>query len=303
MRRFETTEFHSRQAFGKYLDENPMHVERRDFEGELIAAARDAEEFRFDGWCAACDTERPLLVDRLYGAKPHPDGWVPNWRERLVCPACGMNNRMRAMIHALRQAIERRRSEGRPAARLYAIEQLSPFFHWIDSHLPIKCIGSEYLGAAARGRKRILNGWRRIRHEDIEALSFGSGRFDFVVANDVLEHVNDPRSALDEISRVLRPGGELYLSVPFRTGELSSARRAMLADGQVQHLLPAQYHANPLSESGSLVFHDYGWDLLDWLREAGFGEACMRAYWSRECGYLGDPQYYFHAVKPAPVAP
>ncbi|HUF80069.1 MAG TPA: class I SAM-dependent methyltransferase [Burkholderiales bacterium] len=298
MRAFEFTEFRSREAFGEYLNGDPAHAERQQFEAELVAGAGDVEAFRFEAWCAACESEKPLLVDRLHGAVSLPDGWLPNWRERISCPDCGMNNRQRAIIHALGQTIAERRAAGRGAARLYAIEQVSPFFHWLESHLPIKCVGSEYLGAQSGWHRWIRFGWRRVRHEDVEALRFGAGRFDFVVANDVLEHVNEPRKAIGEICRVLRPDGELYISVPFMPGEQSSRRRALLAGGEVQHLLPAEYHPNPLSASGSLVFHDFGWDLLEWLREAGFGDACMRAYWSRECGYLGDPQFYFHAIKP-----
>jgi ubiquinone/menaquinone biosynthesis C-methylase UbiE len=40
------------------------------------------------------------------------------------------------------------------------------------------------------------------------------GSFDSVVCTQVLEHVSDPRKVLDEIFRVLRPGGKALLSVP-----------------------------------------------------------------------------------------
>lgn len=40
------------------------------------------------------------------------------------------------------------------------------------------------------------------------------GNFDYVIAGDVVEHLADPRKALAEIRRVLKPGGEVLLSVP-----------------------------------------------------------------------------------------
>jgi 2-polyprenyl-3-methyl-5-hydroxy-6-metoxy-1,4-benzoquinol methylase len=40
------------------------------------------------------------------------------------------------------------------------------------------------------------------------------GRFDVVIAGDVIEHVSRPDLLLNEIRRVLRPGGQLMLSVP-----------------------------------------------------------------------------------------
>jgi SAM-dependent methyltransferase len=49
---------------------------------------------------------------------------------------------------------------------------------------------------------------------DIEAMPFTDGQFGTVVCTEVLEHVPDPRLALREIRRVLRPDGLLIGSVP-----------------------------------------------------------------------------------------
>ena len=125
------------------------------------------------------------------------------------------------------------------------------------------------------------------------SLSLESGHFDFVVSNDVLEHVDQPRAVIGEMMRILKPGGELFLTVPFYEQRSSSRRRAGVVNGRLEHLLPEEYHGNPLSEKGSLVFHDFGWDLLYWLRASGFREVSMQVYWSDRYGYLGDPQFYF----------
>lgn len=45
-------------------------------------------------------------------------------------------------------------------------------------------------------------------------LPFGDGAFDCVIISEVLEHLHDDRAALAEISRVLKPGGVLAVSVP-----------------------------------------------------------------------------------------
>lgn len=51
-----------------------------------------------------------------------------------------------------------------------------------------------------------------------------SGQFDCVVANDVIEHVPDPRATVKECSELVRPGGLLYLgtadSEPVEMGDL-----------------------------------------------------------------------------------
>jgi ubiquinone/menaquinone biosynthesis C-methylase UbiE len=49
---------------------------------------------------------------------------------------------------------------------------------------------------------------------DALLLPFGDGRFDLVICAEVLEHVPSDVRVLAEIARVLRPGGELALSVP-----------------------------------------------------------------------------------------
>src|SRR5882757_784407 len=50
---------------------------------------------------------------------------------------------------------------------------------------------------------------------DLHDLPFKSGSFDKIICSQVLEHVDDPQTVLGELGRVLRPGGRMYLSVPF----------------------------------------------------------------------------------------
>lgn len=49
-----------------------------------------------------------------------------------------------------------------------------------------------------------------------EELPFNSKTFEYVTCFEVLEHVKDQQKTLSEIWRVLKPGGELLLSVPHR---------------------------------------------------------------------------------------
>jgi len=45
-------------------------------------------------------------------------------------------------------------------------------------------------------------------------LPFADGTFDRVIASEVLEHIPDDQAALDELARVLRPGGTMAVTVP-----------------------------------------------------------------------------------------
>jgi SAM-dependent methyltransferase len=51
---------------------------------------------------------------------------------------------------------------------------------------------------------------------DVTSLSFEADSFDLVVCFEVIEHVPNPGAVLDELKRVLRPGGLLVVSTPNR---------------------------------------------------------------------------------------
>ena len=50
------------------------------------------------------------------------------------------------------------------------------------------------------------------------ALPFTSETFDHAICTEVLEHVPEPAQALREIHRVVRPGGQVYITVPMTWG-------------------------------------------------------------------------------------
>ncbi|WP_411828371.1 class I SAM-dependent methyltransferase [Paenibacillus elgii] len=125
------------------------------------------------------------------------------------------------------------------------------------------------------------------RHEDALNLSFGDSSLDIIVSNDVYEHVPDINRALYEAHRVLRNGGQLVLSVPFYAFNFESIVRAKLINGVVKHTLKPHFHGNPVSVDGSLVFYDFGWNLLDLLKSVGFKQPKVITYYSQKHGYCG----------------
>lgn len=60
---------------------------------------------------------------------------------------------------------------------------------------------------AGRGVERLVQG-------SVVQLPFPDGTFDLVTSLDVIEHVEDDGAALEEMRRVLKPGGLLLLTVP-----------------------------------------------------------------------------------------
>lgn len=53
---------------------------------------------------------------------------------------------------------------------------------------------------------------------DARHLPFASEVFDLAVSQETVEHVDDPFLAVREMVRVVRPGGKIYLQVPFVIG-------------------------------------------------------------------------------------
>lgn len=51
-----------------------------------------------------------------------------------------------------------------------------------------------------------------------EKLPFSNGYFDFIVCSEVLEHVQDIKKSVEEMYRVLKPGGLIFLSMPNKFG-------------------------------------------------------------------------------------
>jgi len=68
-----------------------------------------------------------------------------------------------------------------------------------------RCYVKGDLYPAATGVQRI----------DLLAIPFDDSNFDLVIANHVLEHVDDDLAALREITRVLAPGGHAILQTPY----------------------------------------------------------------------------------------
>jgi len=262
------------------------HGLRHLVERELIASGHPS---RVPGTCFVCGKQVPFSVD--YSSSPAAAlDLTPNWREQLICPCCHLNNRMRACIHILERECAPDQN-----SHIYATEQTTPLFTAMSAryrHL----IGSEYLGdSIALG----TTGVDAIRNESITRLTFPSDSFDYVLSFDVLEHVPDYVKGFSECFRCLKPGGSLCFTVPFTGGPATLVRACVNLEGAVRHILPPEYHGDPLRADGCLCLHHFGWDMLDCLRELGFRDVAAVLYWSRDYGYLGaNDQVLFVARKP-----
>jgi len=287
---------HSYSCAGKdeyraLLNSDPF-ASRYRFLCHLAELYRKQTSFTIPGMCEVCDLPVDFLTDHQCGMRiEHGLPW-PNWRERQVCPGCGLASRQRMAFGFMKDLVARR-APSRDYT-LYMMEMVTPIFSCARKMLPgITLIGSEYLGPDFQGGSVV----RGVRHEDVCRLSLADESVDLVVSNDVMEHVPDPGKGFGEIFRVLRRGGILFLTIPFHSGNETTVVRAEVRAGKVIHHLPAAYHGNPVSPEGSLVFTDFGWDVLAMLRRAGFAQVEVKVIWSYLNGHLGIPMEYFTASK------
>ena len=271
----------------------------REFERSAIDGW-DGDPFELPGRCIPCGKQVAFVVDMGSGGLRTESAAIPNWRERLECPSCLLNNRQRLVASVLLRQLQR---FSNAKADIYLMEQVTPFFQWANHGLRgHTIIGSEYLyDTNSGGRVECSAASARsgpVRHEDVMNLSFADESLDIIVSNDVFEHVPDPQSAFAECARTLRPyGGTLLATFPFHPEKDVSFRRALAGADSIEHLAAPVYHGNPLLESGSLVFTDFGWDCLDMLLRAGFDDVSIELYASSMHAHLGDAGIVFVATR------
>jgi SAM-dependent methyltransferase len=93
-----------------------------------------------------------------------------------------------------------------------------------------------------------------IVYDMMQGLPFPSGTFDLCVCTAVLEHVPDPHFLVQEMRRVLKPGGRIHAAIPFL---------------QPYHAAPNDYQR--YTEVGiRYLFRDFNEEDVTW--SSGFGE-------------------------------
>lgn len=272
--KMETHTYRSHSEFNDHAaDRKERAKQRRELERQV---APPGKETSLNGHCLACDSQANFQVSWV-----HSDMVTPNWREILSCSSCSMNNRQRALIATMQDLTRQFDSP-----KVYMAEQISPSYRFLKDQFP-DLMGSEFLGGQTPLGKKNDNG---LRNEDGTQLTFSDNSFDVVISQDVLEHIFDYKKAISEMARVLRPGGLLFMTVPFVLNQYDHLKKADKdAQGNLTFLEEPEYHGDPLNpENGVLCYRYYGWKLLDQLQELGFQSAEIRDVWSQKNGHLGS---------------
>ena len=268
----------SLDAFQEWAERESASVAfRRSLETQLeVDLGKDAEGV-YLGFCSVCGVHRHFIYDRKYS-----DGQTINWRERLVCRGCGLNNRLRLAWQITETLVDLQHDP------IYLTEHLTPFAELMRNRAA-RVVCSEFLGERAKPGSTNREG---VRHEDLTRLSFRDQSFKAVLSFDVFEHIPDYRTALKEVARVVAPGGLFLMTVPLHLGSGPTIVRAEIdSAGRLHHLLPPEYHGDPVDpDKGILCFYHFGWHVLEEMKSAGFQDAMIRLLWSSDYANVGNEQ-------------
>jgi 2-polyprenyl-3-methyl-5-hydroxy-6-metoxy-1,4-benzoquinol methylase len=95
----------------------------------------------------------------------------------------------------------------------------------------------------------------------LAATGFGSATFDIVLSSEAVEHTPDPRESVLELYRLVKPGGDLVLSMPNRLWQtpvrVASAVGLRPYDGYENFLWPSQLRG-VLERAGATIIEHRG---------------------------------------------
>ena len=176
--------------------------------------------------------------------------WI---RGDLLCVRCASRPRNRALMAVLNEHFA-----GWRGARIHECSPSGPLL----AKFRRECPG--YIGSHFYPKRPLGSQQGDFVCQDLERLTFEDAAFDLVITQDVLEHILEPEAAFREIARTLKPGGAHVFTVPWYYWQATVRRARRAADGNVEHLLPPDYHGNPIEPKGrSLVVSEWGRDLLE----------------------------------------
>ena len=166
-------------------------------------------------------------------------------------------------------------------------QELAPVTHYLTGHVLNAGAGARDIGPYLRRA-----GATQVTRYDLESsdpevvigpledIAFPDAAFDSVLCNAVLEHVTDVDQAIHELARVVRPGGNLVVAIPFLQPYHACPGdfRRYTADG-----LAALGRSAGLDVVVILPVHSIaqtlGWILWEWALEKG-GRLRKAAAWS-----------------------
>ena len=212
---------------------------------------------------------QPMSVGRLFRASTEDDESIAQMIELLdIQDAMPAARRLRdwaikkAAVRPGDHVIDLGSGTGTMSSELALLVAPAGSVSGIEPNAPLRALADHRAGAAGIGNVSFVDGLAA-------ALPFDDSSVDLVWCERVLQHLPDPQSAIDEIARVLRPGGRAVLLDsdygtriisdldPDLAAAFSRASLGSIANPYAARHIPAQVHAAGLGlepDVGSSAF-------------------------------------------------
>jgi SAM-dependent methyltransferase len=115
-----------------------------------------------------------------------------------------------------------------------------------------------------------VNVYSKVVNVNLEEMPFDDESFDIIVTSDVMEHVRCDQLAHFEIHRCLKPSGHYVFTVPFVPRWEKTQIRVDATGPKDVALMDNEYHGDPVTGRGILVYRIYGKELIKQLEQLGF---------------------------------
>lgn len=221
--------------------------------------------------------------------KAIPSGWkkqIKKWVYKFTCPFCGHSANALGPMGFERPVLRERQVIGggkRAAAcpNCGSIDRERLVYAYLNYELqlfaqagekrvlhiaPEKLISRELITAGLKEYvcgDLFTEGYEypaHVRNMDVLDIPFGDDHFDLVICNHVLEHIPSDEKAMQEIRRVLKPGGRAILQVPISANSPHTVEDPSVSDPQERERRFGQHDHIRI----------YGQDYTDRLARSGF---------------------------------
>jgi len=212
------------------------------------------------GFCNVCGNDAQFSVTGS-----------PNLRESLYCSSCGSTARNRMLASGLLRI-----ASAPPFQSIAALANApaGPKIFDTDCYGPIfqSLRKSDFYSSSVYipGKPFGVNIFDDVINVDLQNMPFKDESFDVILTSDVMEHVRRDDLAHSEIHRCLKPAGFYVFTVPFVPSWTKNQIRVNSLGAEDISLMEKEYHGDPVTGNGILVYRIYGKELIEHLTRLGF---------------------------------
>jgi len=135
-----------------------------------------------------------------------------------LCPYCGSSSRNRRLWKILKS--EYLRSN----IKILHFSPSRSLKRYLSENPSLNYITSDFIGE-----------FEADKHYNITNINESDNSFNLIICYHILEHIEDDRAAMNELYRVLKPGGSCIIQTPFKDGEIYENATIKTAEDRLKY--------------------------------------------------------------------